>query len=145
MPQSAELYADWYPKAVSGKKKRLSLIKRGHNYMSISSSRLRFLDMSNFLAPGTSYEGFLKAQEVSSNKFFWPHEHFTSLDVLEETQVPPIGAFYNSLRDEGISEADYKLVCDTWKKEGWRNLGDMLRYYNSQVCIIKKFLHAQDL
>ena len=36
-------------------------IKKNNSYISISTPHLKFLDISNFLAPGCSYSQFLKA------------------------------------------------------------------------------------
>ena len=36
-------------------------IKRNHNFMCLKTPHLRFLDVTNFLAPGFSYDKFLKA------------------------------------------------------------------------------------
>ena len=64
-----------------GAKRSLSIIKHGNSYKSIASDDLQFLDMTHYLAAGTSYQKWLTAMQIPTKKFFWPHEYFTSLEV----------------------------------------------------------------
>jgi hypothetical protein len=50
------------------------VVKKSNAYACISSRLFRFLDISHFLAPGTSYAGFLKAYRVEEAKGFFPYE-----------------------------------------------------------------------
>ena len=43
-------------------------IKRNNNFMCLQTNHLRFLDVTNFLAPGFSYDKFLKAYECPHTK-----------------------------------------------------------------------------
>lgn len=43
-------------------------IKRNNNFMSLKTEHLKFLDVSNFLAPCFSYDKFLKAYECPQTK-----------------------------------------------------------------------------
>ena len=43
-------------------------IKRGNTFMSLSTKKLKFLDMVNYLAPGFSYDKYLKHTDVSLQK-----------------------------------------------------------------------------
>ena len=57
--------------------------------MCASKPEVRFLDVTNFLAPGFSYDAFLKAYGCPQAKGFFPYELFNSLDKLDETSLPP--------------------------------------------------------
>ena len=46
------------------------VVKRNNAYMCIKTERLKFLDISNYLAPGYSYDQFLKAYECTAQRFF---------------------------------------------------------------------------
>ena len=48
-----------------------STIKRNHNFMCLLTEHLRFLDVTNFLAPGFTYDKFLKAYECPQTKGFF--------------------------------------------------------------------------
>ena len=49
------------------------LVKRNYNYMSIDTENLRFLNVTNFLAPGFSYDQFLRAYDGSQRKGIFPY------------------------------------------------------------------------
>ena len=74
------------------------IIKNNNEYKCIATRRLKFLDIKNYIAPGFSYEKYLAAFEIEQKKGFFPYEYITSLDTLKETQLPPIEAFYSSLK-----------------------------------------------
>ena len=81
-------------------------IKRNQTYMSLQTERLRFLDICNFLAAGSSYAGFLKAYGCEESKGFFPYE-WISVEKLDHPSLPPHQAFYSKLRGENITEEDY--------------------------------------
>ena len=74
------------------------VIKKGDSYSCIATKTLKFLDMINYLAPGISYDKFLKSQNVAVTKSFFPYEYFDSLQRLNETEFPPYEAFHSSLK-----------------------------------------------
>ena len=48
------------------------VIKKLNTFMCVTTERLRFLDVLNFLAPGFSYDAFLKAYGCTLTKGFFP-------------------------------------------------------------------------
>ena len=59
-------------------------IKKNNDYMCIKTKELKFLDMKNYLAAGTSYEQFLKAYGVQVRKLFF---RTNSLIVLKSSTI----------------------------------------------------------
>ena len=106
-------------------------IKRNQSYLSLKSSKLTFLDISNFLAAGSSYAGFLKAYDCAENKGFFPYEWVDHLEKLEEEQLPPHEAFYSKLKNSNISEEEYKYCQDVWEKGEMNTMRDFLTWYNN--------------
>ena len=74
------------------------IIRKGRAYSAISTETLLFLDVSNYLAAGTSYNQFLKAYGATAHKSFFPYEYFDSLEKLSTTTFPPYEAFFSSVR-----------------------------------------------
>jgi len=109
----------------------IHVIKNGNSYKMIKTSRLKFLDVTFYLAAGTSYAQWLKAFNIEQRKFHWPHEWFTSLDLLDQDHVPDIAAFTSSLNNIGLTQAEYDNILATWQREGFRTMRDMLEYYNN--------------
>ena len=59
-----------------------------------------------------------------TRKGVYPDEYINSWDLFEETQLPPISAFYSNLNMSSISEEDYQhtqRVCEEFRIH---NLGD---------------------
>jgi len=50
-------------------------IKRNHAYLALRTSALKFVDISNFVAAGTSYAAFLKAYQCQGEKGFFSYEY----------------------------------------------------------------------
>ena len=106
-------------------------IKCNHAYVALRTSRLKFVDISNFLAAGTSYAAFLKAHQCQGEKGFFPYEHVRSLAQLEEPRLPPRQAFHSWLRKSKLSGEDYAVCKRAWAEKGMRTLCDSLVGYNN--------------
>ena len=97
------------------------VIKRNNNYQCIVNDKLKFLDMVNYLPPGTSYSQFLETFNQKENKAFFPYEYMSDISVLQETSLPPPQAFYSSLKQQNVLEnevfAKYCLLVEEEDKE----------------------------
>ena len=110
------------------------VIKRTNSYLCLKTSKLRFLDIKHFLAPGFSYCKFLVAYGAELRKFYFPYEFVTDLDKLN-SGLPEHNVFYSSLSKSNIIQEEYNLVVKTWTEKGWSSLREMLIYYNVLDCI----------
>ena len=71
------------------------------------------------------FEGYSDLQyDLLTRKEVYPYEYINSWDRFEETQLPPINAFYSNLNMSSISEDDYQCAQKVWEEFGIRNLGD---------------------
>ena len=59
-----------------------------------------------------------------TRKGVYPYKYINSWDRFEDTQLPPISAFYSNLNMSLISEEDYQHAQRVWKEFGLHNLGD---------------------
>ena len=123
---------------VSENEKQTYVIKKGETYPSISNENFIFLDLLNFLAPGFSYSQFLKAYNVEEKKLFFPYEYISSIEVLNETALPPIGeAWYSTLKNKSVlddnicsEKENYEFVKKQWREKKMKTLWDLLSWYN---------------
>ena len=106
-------------------------IKRNNCMKCIKTSKLKFLDATNYIAPGFSYENFLKAYNCSTQKGFFPYEYITSLEKLEDCSLPPHSAFYSSLKQTNISNDEYDYCKAIWEYYDMQTLRDFLIWYNN--------------
>ena len=96
--------------------------------------RFRFLSSSldsltkNLVSGGKKLFGFEDYSDLQydllTRKGVYPYEYINSWDRFEETQLPPINAFYSNLNMSSISEDDYQHAQKVWEEFGIRNLGD---------------------
>ena len=84
------------------------VIKKNSSYMCISTPTLKFLDASNYLAAGTSYDSFLKSYDTISRKSFFPYEWLDQYSKLQYSQLPSYDAFYSKLKGVNTLEIEYK-------------------------------------
>ena len=82
----------------------------------------------NLVGSGKRLFGFEDYSELQydllTRKGDYPYEYVNSWDRFEETQLPPISAFYSNLNMSSISEEDYQHAQRVWKEFGIRDLGD---------------------
>lgn len=96
---------------------------------------VRFIDSYRFLSASLAnlvagldtlpcFEAFVKKtfndenalSYVKKNKFFYPYEWQTSDECLRQQELPPIEAFYSSLTNSTISQADYDYCLDIYER-----------------------------
>ena len=101
---------------------------------------LRFIDSFKFMSSsldsltknlvrgGKKLFGFEDYSELQydllTRKGVYPYEYVNSWDRFNETQLPPISAFYSNLNMSSISEEDNQHAQRVWKEFGIRDLGD---------------------
>ena len=95
------------------------VVKKDNAMTCIETKRLRFLDITNFIAPGYNYDAYLKAYGCSQEKGFFPYEWVDCLDKLDVTHLPPVEAFYSSFKRKHISSDDYEVCvrCVEWTRD----------------------------
>ena len=118
------------------------VIKRQNTFMCFSTRKLRFLDIINFLAPGYSYDKYLKAYGCKLQKGHFPYEYMDGIGKLEDRALPPQEAFYSRLKNEHISDADYALCQVAWRDNRMKTMRDFLMWYNNRDVV--PFLEAID-
>jgi hypothetical protein len=74
------------------------VVKRNNSYSCISSESFKFLDVASFLAPGCSYDKFIKAYDCELTKRFFCYEYLSSVEKLDETSYPHMLLFSPSCR-----------------------------------------------
>ncbi|XP_075214221.1 uncharacterized protein LOC142320115 [Lycorma delicatula] len=57
-------------------------------------------------------------------KGVYPYTYMKSASVFDETELPPIDAFYDDLRREHISETDYMHAQNVWNRFKIKSLGE---------------------
>ena len=108
------------------------VIKRQNSFMCLSTDKLKFVDICNYLAPGVSYDKYLKAYGCELGKGHFPYEHMDGIGKLEDRVLPPQSAFFSRLNNEGISNDDYARCQAVWRDNGMETLREYLIWYNNR-------------
>ena len=139
-------------------------LKKNQSYLSLSTERMRFVDISAYISPPKSLRSFLRAFDIEEEKFFFPFSLLTNPENLKLEGVPSYDSFfsdlkgYNSLEEEEIAwkeagspegkpytsgKENYAMVCRTWKENNFKTLEDLLRFYNLRdVCPLSKAVES---
>ena len=94
----------------------------------------------NYLAPGFSYEKFIKAYGCTLSKGFFPYEWVTPLSKLDCESLPPKEAFHSELKNEDISDQNYAYCEHIWRDHDMKTFRDFLIWYNNRDVV--PFLEA---
>ena len=109
-----------------------AVIKRQNNFMCLSTDKLKFLDVTQYLAPGVSYAKYLKAYGCELQKGHFPYEYMDGIGKLEDRALPPQAAFFSQLKNEGISDTDYARCQAVWHDNQMKTLREYLIWYNNR-------------
>ena len=73
----------------------------------------------------SGFEEYSESQyKLLTRKGIYPYEYMTSWDRLEETELPPVEAFYSELSMSRVSRGDYQHAQRVWKEFVIRHLGE---------------------
>ena len=120
------------PYMLKGNDKTRFVIKRQNTFMCFSTTNLKFLDVTQYLAPGVSYDKYLKAYGCELQKGHFPYEYMDDLHKLEDRALPPQAAFFSRLKNEGISNDEYARCQAVWRDNGMETLREYLIWYNNR-------------
>jgi len=67
--------------------------------MFVITPEFKFLDVMNYLAPGISYDKWIKAYGCQQTKLWFPYELFDSPDKLDHPGLPDYPAWYSRQKD----------------------------------------------
>ena len=128
------------PHMLKGGDKTPFVIKRQNTYMCISIEKLKFYDIVNYLAPGYSYDKYLKAYGCELQKGHFPYEYMDDVLKLDDQALPTQTAFFSQLKNEGISDTDYAACQAVWCDNKMTTMRDYLIWYNNRD--VTPFLEA---
>ena len=106
--------------------------KKANTTMFIKTLTLLFLDIINYLGPGTSYDSWIKAYGASAQKAWLPYEWLDSPDKLDYPGLPDYIHWYSKLKGEYVLKLSEFIGCrKLFRQKGMRTFRDWLEYYNN--------------
>jgi len=117
----------------------------GEKYLQFQIGNMKFLDSFNFLPSSlenlvdlllkSGKENFrhtikyLGDTEFTFRKGVYPYSWVTDRSKFDETSLPPIEAFYNTLNDQPLSVEDYGRAREVWNFYNMRNIRQYHDHY----------------
>ena len=68
--------------------------------MFMNTPQFQFLDVTNYLSPGITYDKWVKTYGAKQTKSWLPYEWFDSADKLDYKGLPPYWCWYSQLKNE---------------------------------------------
>ena len=100
--------------------------------MYMKTSKFNFLDVTNYLSPGISYDKWVKTYGVKQTKSWLPYEWFDSADKLDYKGPPPYRCWFSQLKNSFVlTPEEYEECQQTFDEQGMQTFGDWLEYYNN--------------
>ena len=98
---------------------KIKVAKKDNNYMFLTTSKFKFIDIRNFLAPGMSYAQWCKSLDCGLEKLVFPYEWLTGYDKLSHVGPVAYEDFYSSLSGKNtLSLEEYEEFCTEFYKRG---------------------------
>ena len=105
--------------------------KNSNKIMFMTNKNFRFLNIINYLGPGTSYDKWVKAYGCSLEKSWFPYEWFDSPDKLDFPGLRDYPSWYSHLKGGFLlTLAEWEECKRLFQEKGMRTFADWLRYYH---------------
>lgn len=106
----------------------IKVAKNANIIMFILNKNFKFLDIINYLGPGTSYDKWVKAYGCALEKSWFPSEWLDSSDRLNFPGLPECQAWYSRLKgDFVLTREEWKECKRLFREKGMRTFADWLR------------------
>ena len=126
------LIRKYFAEVLADTEDKVKVAKNGRKIMFMSTSDFKFLDIINYLAPGTSYEKWVKAYGCEKGKSWLPYEWFDSQEKLDFEGLPEYEHWYSKLKGGYLlTKSELRECKKVFKEKGMKTFADWLRYYNN--------------
>ena len=96
------------------------------------TSQFNFLDVTNYLSPGTPYDKWVKTYGAKQTKSWLPYEWFDSAAKLDYKGLPPYRCWFSQLKNSFVlTPKEYDQCKRVFQEQGMQTFGDWLEYYNN--------------
>jgi len=126
------LIKEYFVDQITDTTRKVKVAKRANQNMFLLTPGVRFLDVMNYLGPGTSYEAWVKAYGCDLKKSWFPYEWFDSPEKLNYPGLPDYPDWYSKLKNKFLLTQGELVECKKiFEERGMKTFGDWLEYYNN--------------
>ena len=104
--------------------------KKENNYMFLTTSKFKFLDVKNYIGLGLSYGAWCKSMGCKLQKLMFPYEWLDSYKKLSHVDRVSHEDFYSSLKSSNITRDEFEQFLKLFKENVCTTMGDWLWVYN---------------
>ena len=101
---------EYFVEQLSDTTGKVRVAKNGNKILFILTNEFRFLDIINYLGPGTCYEKWIKAYECENKKSWLPYDWFDSPGKLDYPGLPEYPEWFSQ------NKGRYLLTLDKWQE-----------------------------
>ena len=112
---------------------------KGNDYIFLTTSKLKFLDVKNYIGPCLSYDAWCKSMSSRLRKLIFPCEWLDSYKKLSHVGPVSYEGFYSSLKST-ITKDEFEQLLKLFKENDCTTMGDWLQEYN--VADVVPFVEA---
>jgi len=110
----------------------IKVAKKANTTMFLITDKFRFLDIINYLGPGTSYASWIKAYGCVEQKSWFPYEWFDHIEKLNYPGLPDYEHWFSKLKNEYLLTPEELKYCkNIFQEKGLATFRDWLEYYNN--------------
>ena len=113
--------------------------KKENDYMLLTTSKFKFLDVKNYDGPGLSLYAWFRSMGCRLQKLMFPYEWLDNYKKLSHVGPVSYEDFYSSLKPT-ITRDEYEQFLKLFKENDCTTMGDWLRVYN--VVDVVPFIEA---
>ena len=114
--------------------------KKENDYMFLTTSKFKFLDVKNYSGPGLSYDAWCKSMVCRLQKSMFPYDCLDSHEKLSHEGPVRYEDFYSNLKSSNITRDEYEQFLKLFKENDCTTICDWLRVYN--VADVVPFIEA---
>ena len=113
--------------------------KKENDYMFLTTSKFKFLDVKNFIGPDLIYDTWCKSVGFKLQKLMFPYEWLDSYEKLSHVGPVSYEDFYSSTKST-ITRDEFEEFLKMFTENDCITMGDWLRVYN--VADVVPFIEA---
>ena len=107
--------------------------KKENDYMFLTTSKFKFLDVKNYVVPGLSYDAWCRSMGCRLQKLMFPYEWLDRYKKKSYVGLVSYEDFYSSLKSSNITRDEYEQFLKLFKQNDCTTMGDWLQVYKMAV------------
>ena len=145
IPNNEEKYISFGKTIITGEYTNKRGQTKNKYFKIIFKDSLKFLSASlDVLVSNTPKDNFKiidnryppEQAKLLKQKGFFPYEYMDTIEKFKDKKPPPQKAFYSKLTGGGITEKNYKHVCNVWNTFNMETMKDYLKLYNESDVLL---------